>query len=211
MPRSARIVALGVPHHITQRGTDRQHVFFSNADRKVYLRLLAEQSRLAGLRVLAYCLMRNHIHLVAVPDQERSLALAMQRTHGRYAQYLNARRQRCGHLWQNRYFSCPLAGSHLWTALRYVEHNPVRAGIVVQPWMYRWSSTAAHLGAHDESRALDRGFWREQGGAETWRDMIDCGEDESHVQKLRLATYAGRPLGSQQFRAEHQRRTAAAS
>ena len=199
MPRSARIVEVGVPHHITQRGTDRRNVFFSNADRLVYLHLLAEQSRFTGLRILAYCLMSNHIHLVAVPEQERSLALAMQRTHGRYAQYLNARRQRCGHLWQNRYFSCPLEGNHLWTALRYVEHNPVRAGIVDQPWRYRWSSTAAHLA-----------FWTEQGGAETWRDMIDCGEDESHLQQLRLATYAGRPLGSEQFRAAHQRPTAAA-
>ena len=138
MPRRARIVAPGVPHHITQRGTDRQTVFFTHADRQVYLGLLAEQSRLAELRILAYCLMRNHIHLVAVPEQEDSLALAMQRTHGRYAQYLNARR------------------------------------------------------------------------AAAWRDLIDCEEDEQQLRKLRRATYAGQPLGSEEFVASHGRPRAAA-
>jgi len=209
MPRLARIVAVGEAHHITQRGTDHQNVFFSAGDRRVYLGLLAEQTRLAGVGILAYCLMRNHIHLIAVPHQERSLALAMQRIHGRYAQYLNARRRRCGHLWQNRYFSCPLDERHLWTALRYVEHNPVRAGIVEQAWQYRWSSAAAHLGANDESRALDLAFWAEHGGADTWRDMIDCEEDASHQQQLRSATYAGRPLGDKQFLADHGRPTVA--
>ena len=107
------------------------------------------------VRILAYCLMSNHIHLVAVPAEAESLALCLQRVHGRYAQYLNARRQRCGHLWQNRFFSCPVDERHLWTALRYVELNPARAGMVGQTREYPWSSTAAHLGGRDASRALD--------------------------------------------------------
>ena len=114
------MVAVGVAHHVTQRGVGRQTVFYTQRDRKVYLGLLAEQSRLAGVRVLAYCLMSNHIHLVVVPDEEGAMALCLQRVHGRYAQYLNARRRRSGHLWQNRYFSCPLDERRLWTALRYV-------------------------------------------------------------------------------------------
>ena len=88
MPRKKRIVACGVAHQIVQRGTDRQTAFFTQRDRQVYLQMLAEQSRLSHLRVLAYCLMTNHIHLVVVPEEGDSLALCLQRVHGRYAQYL---------------------------------------------------------------------------------------------------------------------------
>ena len=195
-------MAPGVAHHVTQRGVDRQSVFYTQRDRQVYLNLLAEQSRLADVRILAYCLMSNHIHLVAVPAQERSLALCLQRVHGRYAQYLNARRQRSGHLWQNRYFSCALDEGHLWTALRYVELNPVRAGMVCEVSEYRWSSAAAHLGERDASRVLDLRFWEQAGGVERWRQLIVVQEDEDDVRKLRRATYACRPLGSEEFTAK---------
>jgi putative transposase len=199
MPRRARIVAPGVAHHVTQRGVDRKRVFYTQRDRQVYLALLREQARLADVRILAYCLMSNHIHLVAVPEKEESLALCLQRVHGRYAQYLNARRQRCGHLWQNRFFSCPLDERHLWTALRYVELNPVRAGMVGQAREYRWSSAAAHMGERDESRALDTDFWKESGGAERWRELILIQEDNDEIKSLRRATYACRPFGSEEF------------
>jgi putative transposase len=199
MPRRARIVAPGVAHHVTQRGTDRQTVFFTQKDRRVYLGLLGQQSRLAEVRILAYCLMSNHIHLVAVPEEEVSLALCMQRVHGRYAQYLNARRQRCGHLWQNRYFSAPLDERHLWTALRYVERNPVRAGMVSAASEYRWSSAAAHMGGVDQSRVLDLGFWAEAGSQGRWRELIADKEDEDEIRRLRRATYACQPIGSEQF------------
>ena len=131
---------------------------------------------MAGVRILAYCLMSNHIHLVAVPENEGSLAICMQRVHGRYAQYLNARRQRAGHLWQNRYFSCPLDEQHLWTALRYVELNP--------------------------------------GGADRWRELIDCTRDNRDGEDrrtLRRATYAGRPLGSEEFVNQWKRTATAAA
>jgi putative transposase len=188
-----------VAHHVTQRGVGRQRVFYTQRDRQVYLGLLAEQARLAGVRVLAYCLMSNHIHLVVVPERAGSMALCLQRVHGRYAQYLNARRRRSGHLWQNRFFSCPLDERHLWTALRYVEQNPVRAGMVVDAAGYRWSSAAAHLGGRDESRALDLRFWREAGGADRWRQLIEQQADEDEVQRLRRATYACRPCGDEAF------------
>ncbi len=170
MPRSARLVFPGVPHHVTQRGTDRQNTFFTQADRRVYLELLALHSAETGLRILAYCLMSNHIHLVAVPDRENSLAVAMRRVHGRYAQYLNARRQRSGHLWQNRYFSCPLGHDRLWTAIGYVEQNPVRAGIAEQPEEYRWSSAGEHLRG-GKVLLTDPAFFHEHGGAEYWRQL----------------------------------------
>ena len=169
---------------------------------------------MAGVRILAYCLMSNHIHLVAVPENEGSLAICMQRVHGRYAQYLNARRQRAGHLWQNRYFSCPLDEQHLWTALRYVELNPVRAGMVALPWEHRWSSAAAHVGGRDASRTLDLQFWAAAGGADRWRELIDCTRDNRDGEDrrtLRRATYAGRPLGSEEFVNQWKRTATAAA
>jgi len=138
-------VACGVAHHIVQRGTDRQTVFYTQRDRQVYLKLLADQTRLAHVRVLAYRLMTNHIHLIAVPEEADSLALCLQRVHGRYAQYVNTRRQRSGHLWQNRFYSCPLDERHLRTALGYVERNPV----VGRAEVHAWSSAPAHLSGSD--------------------------------------------------------------
>jgi putative transposase len=189
----------GVPHHITQRGTDRQTVFFARRDRRVYLELLREQARGTDLRILAYCLMRNHIHLIAVPGQEDSLAIGLRRAHGRYAQYLNARRGRTGHLWQNRFFSCPLEGAHLSAALRYVERNPVRAMLVSSPEDYVWSSAPAHLMGKDPTGLLDMRFWEQSGGLPYWMQLIHSDEDESARRDLRKATYAGRPLGSVGF------------
>jgi putative transposase len=145
MPRSARIVAPGIPYHITQRGTNRQRILFTGADRSLYLRLVRENLEDAGCRVLAYCLMTNHVHFVVMPDREDSLAVLFGRANGRYAQALNIRKGRCGHLWQPRYHSCPMSASHLWVGLRYVECSPCRAGMVNAAEEYAWSSARAHL------------------------------------------------------------------
>jgi putative transposase len=193
------MVAVGVAHHITQRGTDRQTVFYSRGDRRVYLDLLRQNAARAQVRVLAYCLMRNHIHLIAIPGTKESLAIWLRRTHGRYAQYLNARRGRSGHLWQNRFYSCALEHTHLNNALRYVEMNPVRAKIVEHPEEYFWSSAAAHLEGEDPQRLLDLSFWRGTGGSAFWRELLYAEDDEDQIRKLRAATYAGRPLGSEEF------------
>jgi putative transposase len=166
MPRLARAIAVGFPHHITQRGTNREAVFFTNTDRAVYLDLLRTSARRASLRILAYCLMPNHVHIVAVPDQPDALAVALRRAHGRYANYLNARRGRTGHLWQNRFYSCALDRDHLAVALRYVERNPVRASFVENAEQYAWSSAAAHLAGIDSREILDMDFWRDRGAAD---------------------------------------------
>ena len=110
MARFSRAIAVGAAHHITQRGVDQQRVFFTDADRHTYLDCLQTYSAQARLRILAYCLMSNHIHLVAIPDEPQSLAMALRRTHGRYALYLNSRRHRVGHLWQNRFYSWGILG-----------------------------------------------------------------------------------------------------
>src|SRR4030095_12724154 len=146
MPRIARIVVPGLAHHITQRGNNRQDLFFTNDDRRLYLTLLKEQSQRFGLSVIAYCLMANHVHLVAVPHTPESLARAIGRTHWKYSQAVNRLHRRSGHLWQNRFFSCVLQYDHLLHGVCYTERNPVRARLVRLPWRYQWSSAAAHAG-----------------------------------------------------------------
>ena len=200
MPRNARCVLPGLPYHVTQRGSNRQRVFYSPTDYKMYLSLIREQLSDAECRVLAYCLMTNHVHLVVVPERADSLAVLFRRVHGRYSQYLNTRRHRTGHLWQQRYYSCPLAESHHWVALRYVEQNPCRAFLAKAPADYRWSSAAAHLGTDkDRSGLLDMSFWEKAGGAETWRLMHASAETADQVLLLRRCTYAGRPFGDEDF------------
>ncbi|MBN9656538.1 MAG: transposase [Acidobacteria bacterium] len=200
MPRIARFVAPVVAHHITQRGTARQLVFRTRGDRLVYLDLLREQAVFTNVRILAYCLMPNHIHLIAVPPETDSLAVLLRRVHGRFAQYFNARRRRCGHLWQNRFFSCPMGQSHLWTAVHYVEANPIRAGLVQQPVEYEWSSAEAHFSGHDRRRLLDMDFFRCSGGVENWRLLFGIPVCEAECQALRKATFAGQPFGDELFR-----------
>jgi putative transposase len=200
MPRNARCVEAGLAYHVTQRGSNRQRVFYCASDYRMYLSLLGEQLEHAGVRVLAYCLMTNHVHLVVVPERAESLAVLFRRVHGRYSQYLNTRRRRTGHLWQQRYFSCPLAGSHVWVALRYVEENPCRANIVRTAADYKWSSARAHLGLEaDKTKLLDQEFWERSGGSDTWRQMHGASDEPDRILLLRRCTYAGRPFGDEEF------------
>ena len=146
MPRIARIVIPGSPHHITQRGNNRQDVFFTDDDREAYLEILKEQSADFGLLIDGYCLMTNHIHLIATPMKEDSLAKAMGRTHLVYSQYINRLHRRGGHLWQNRYKNLVvLKDNYLYNLINYIEYNPVRAGIVSAPGDYAWSSYRARV------------------------------------------------------------------
>ena len=112
MPRRNRCVVPGLACHITQRGVDRREVFSADQDRTTYLRLLQENLQDTSTRILGYCLMSNHVHLIAVPEREDSLSVLFRRVHGRYAQYYNARSGRSGHLWQNRFFACVLGARH---------------------------------------------------------------------------------------------------
>ena len=130
MARLARVIAVGVPHHITQRGNPRRFILQDEADRKVYLDLLRQSTELHGVALIGYCLMSNHVHLVAVPRKADVLARALKETHGRFASYWKALHHSTGHVWQGRYYCCPLHEPHLWEALRYTELNPVRASLV---------------------------------------------------------------------------------
>lgn len=200
MPRMARVVVEGVPYHVTQRGSGARRVFFSELDFRLYLRLLRHYAQKHELSVWAYCLMPNHVHLVCVPGRPDSLSRALGRTHADYARHINIRQQGCGHLWQARFFSCPLDGAHLWRAMVYVERNPVRAGICGQAWDYRWSSAAVHCGLADSDRLLDLGPWSEIYDTLRWPEVLRTSvEEEAMAERIRQATRTGRPLGSEQF------------
>ena len=200
MPRRARCVLPGIPCHVTQRGVDRRETFSSDEDHQTYLRLLQENLTAAAVRVLGWCLMTNHVHLVLVPEREQSLSILMRRVHGRYAQYYNARWGRTGHLWQSRFFGCVLGSEHLWAALAYVERNPVRAGMVGSATEYRWSSAAAHLSGTDPSGILDMEWWRHE-GPRNWSEILNV-EQPEETAALRDCTYSGRPFGSKNFVSE---------
>ncbi len=146
MLRTARIVISGAAHHATQRGNNKQVVFLDDEDRLKYLGLLRHYSVEFHLRIVAYCLMTNHIHLVAVPGFKTSLADAIGRTHQQYTSYFHDKHNLSGHLWQSRFFSCPMDTAYAMNAVAYVELNPVRAGMVAEPWSYAWSSAASHVG-----------------------------------------------------------------
>jgi putative transposase len=144
--------------------------------------------------------MENHIHLVAVPDEPQSLRVALRRAHGRYALYLNARRGRVGHLWQNRFYSCPLDQRHLWVALRYVERNPLRASLVTRPEEYAWSSAAAHLGVARTPEFLDWEFHADAGGPERWAGLLAEPEELIAIRALQRGTFTGRRTSLRDWR-----------
>ena len=199
MPRLARIVLKNVPHHITQRGNNQQDVFFLDDDRTVYLELLKEQSQRFGLDVLGYCLMTNHVHIIAVPRNDTALAKAIGRTHFLYTQYVNRMHKRSGHLWQNRFFSCPMDNQHLWKAMQYVETNPVRSGIVRKPWRYPYSSASPHIENADPLNLLDMKWWRIKSKQFDWKAILQKQMDKQDVGNIRLATTRGRPLATDSF------------
>ena len=199
MARLPRVVIVDVPHHVTQRGNARQVILACDADRATYLELLRDYSQLYALSVLGYCLMSNHVHLIAVPQTSQALAQSLKQAHGRYAAYWNAQQSSTGHVWQGRFYSCPLDESHVWAALRYVELNPVRAGMVATPERWRWSSAATHCGLADPDPLLEMERWRKRWTASEWRGFIADAELAADVSRLRHSTHTGRPLGSPEF------------
>ena len=198
MARMPRVVALDVPHHVTQRGNARQFILSSAAERQVYVGLLREYTELHRLEVLGYCLMSNHVHLIAIPREREALAASMKQAHGRFAAYWNAAHQSSGHVWQGRYYSCPLDAEHLWRALRYTELNPVRAKLVHTPEEWAWSSAPAHCGGSD-AFGLSTALWSRCWDAERWKSYLQAGETEEERITIRRSTHTGRPLGSAEF------------
>jgi putative transposase len=143
--------------------------------------------------------MSNHVHLVAIPHKTDVLALALKFTHGRFASYWNATHHSTGHVWQGRYYSCPLDETHLWEALRYTELNPVRASLVHKAEGWHWSSAHLHCATANTETWMTMQPWRNRWPADTWRDYLNAGETESNLIAIRHNTHTGRPLGSAEF------------
>jgi putative transposase len=159
MARSARGVAAGVSHHVTQRGNRRQTVFFEDGDYQAYTTLLAEGCSGAGVAVWGYCLMPNHVHLILVPHGEAALREALGEAHRRYTRRVNVREGWRGHLWQGRFASVPMDQAHLLACARYVELDPVRAGLVATARAWPWSSVRAARWARPLSSHRSSGSW----------------------------------------------------
>jgi len=191
MPRAARLVLPGMPHHVTQRGNRRQPTFFSDADYALYLGLLRHWCGEAGTAVWAWCLMPNHVHLVLVPADEGGLRAALAPAHRRYSWEINQREGWRGYLWQGRFASFPMEEAHLHCCLRYVELNPVRAGLVERPEQWRWSSARAHLGLGAD-RLTDLVPARER--IDDWRAFLAAGLADEERDAIRAAERRGRLL-----------------
>jgi len=212
MARYARPVYAGIPHHITQRGNRRETMFFNDENRRAYLDWLNAYCTKHLVEVAAYCLMPNHVHIVAIPQTTNGLERVFRGLHTRYAQYINRRLGWSGHVLQGRYFSSALDEAHFVAAVRYTERNPVRAHMVQRAQDYRWSSAASHCGLRNDtlvatSAIAGGGFpmtiewmaWLAETGdppqLDALRRHIDgnlpCGDKEFVGQ---LATLAGRDL-----------------
>lgn len=199
MARFARVVVTDLPHHVTQRGNARQVILGTDSDRTTYLGLLRQYSELHGLSLLGYCLMSNHVHLIVIPHSADALARSLRQAHGRYATYWNARQSSSGHVWQGRFYSCPLDQSHFWKALRYVELNPVRARMVESAPQWPWSSAAAHCGTEFPNPMLQMEPWRSRWTPAQWAEFLAITQSPLEISNLRRSTYTGRPLGTPEF------------
>jgi len=189
----------GVPHHVTQRGNHREQVFFDSADPEAYLCLLHAHARLQQLTVFAYCLMPNHVHLVVVPHDVHGMHRALRAVHSQYAQRVNRMRQTSGHLWQGRYRSSPLDSNHFLNAIRYVELNPVSAGMVAAAEEYRWSSAAAHCGLRHDPLLEPSHQSSLLKGIQNWSSWLARGVPEELQTTLRRHEQRNLPCGSQEF------------
>jgi putative transposase len=196
MPRIARVVAPGLPHHITQRGNRRQQTFFLKEDYQAYLTFMADWCGKCRVEIWAYCLMPNHIHLIAVPASEGGLRSSIGEAHKRYTRVINAREGWKGHLWQGRFFSYPLDEASLLTAVLHIETNPVRAGLVDSPDRYPWCSAGPHLNGRDDTLVKVKPLLDRMGN---WGDFLSRPASDRDADALRRHEKTGRPLGTDAF------------
>ena len=196
MPRIARVVVPGIPHHVTQRGNRRQQVFFRESDYRAYKTILARYCKREGVDIWAYCLMPNHVHLVLVPHNRLALRKSIAESHRRYTHTINTREGWTGYLWQGRFGSYPMDEVHLYRAVRYIELNPVTAGICRQPEDWKWSSTRAHLGNRADGLVDPKPMLERQ---PDWISYLSAGTTREDAEVIELHTRTGRPLGSNAF------------
>lgn len=196
MPRIARVVAPGIPHHITQRGNNRRIVFQDDSDKELYLRLARKYVYECGFRVWAYCLMPNHVHFFGVPDRETSLAETFLHLNTTYAVYFNRKTGLSGHLWQSRFFSSVAYGNpYIRAAVRYVERNPVRVGLARRAEEYRWSSARAHVEKTPDSLLTSPCPLMDE--ITDWQTYLAGEETPEVLDRIRSCARTGRPLADE--------------
>lgn len=211
MPRRARIILPGVPVHLIQRGNNRTACFFADEDYRFYLDNLAEQAVKHGCAVHAYCLMTNHVHLLLTPQRDSSLGGMMKALGQRYVQYVNRTYRRSGTLWEGRFRSCLLQEeAYVLACYRYIELNPVRAGIVEHPAEYRWSSYRANaqgeLAPWLTAQALYLALGKDEDACRgTYRELFRHELEPGMVDEIRQATNGNFALGDGRFAAEVER------
>ena len=197
MARMARAVAPGIPHHVTQRGNRKQQTFFNDEDYHAYLELLTKWCGKYHVDIWAYCLMPNHVHLIAVPKTKDGLNLAIGETHRRYTRRINFREDWRGHLWQGRFSSFIMNEEYLLTCTRYVELNPVRAGLVKKPEAWPWSSAGPHMRGKDDLIVKTKPLGKMLGIS--WKEFLSVDVQEAEIELLRKHERTGRPLGEDSF------------
>lgn len=208
MPRRARLSVPGIPWHIIQRGNNRSPCFYADEDYRRYLDTLAEQADKFGCAVHAYVLMTNHVHLLLTPMRGDSAALLMKHLGQRYVQYINRTYQRSGTLWEGRFKSCLAQDErYVLTCYRYIELNPVRAQMVVQPGDYRWSSYPANALGKRNSLITPHADYVRLGRTLTermavYRSLFAAHLDDARVAAIRQATNGNYVLGDSRFQAE---------
>ena len=206
MPRTARVVLPAYPHHVVQRGHNQRACFAESGGYERYLATLAEVKEKLGVKVYAWCLMTNHVHLLLEPSNATSLALLMKRLSGRQTRYHNRLEQRSGTLWEGRYKSSLVQDEgYLLACCRYIELNPVRACIVAAPEDYPWSSCRARLG-YARSTILDLDPCYQQLAAEEsarrerYREFLQRAIPEGEWALIRTAVQRGQLTGNEAFR-----------
>lgn len=213
MSRLPRLTVPGYPHHVIQRGNNRQPIFADEADYRRLLADLAEHARVRGVAVHAYVLMSNHLHLLVTPEAADSLPLMMQGVGRGYVRWFNRRHGRSGTLWEGRYRSTVIeAERHLLACMAYIELNPVRAGMVARPADYPWSSHAHHAGLRTDTLVTPHPLYWQLGNTPFARehayiDMVQGGLSTQQLAELTRAAHTGWALGSEDFIADLQRRT----
>ena len=196
MARLARVVVPGIPHHITQRGNRKMKTFFCEADYREYLHLMAHWCNNFKVMIWSYCLMPNHVHLIAVPATEDGLRKGIGETHRRYTRNINFQKGWKGHLWQGRFSSYPMDEGHLLATARYIELNPVRAKLVKKPEDYKWSSALAHLMGKNDILVNVAPL---SILVNNWKDFLATDVTEKEKKIIQSHERTGRPVGNDNF------------
>jgi putative transposase len=196
MPRLARLVVPDLPHHVTQRGNRRQDVFFGAQDYRAYRALIAESCARTSVRCLAWCLMPNHLHLILTPPAPDGLRRALGEAHRRYSRRVNEAHDWTGYLFQGRFASFVMDPAHLMVAIRYVELNPVRAGLAERAQDWPWSSARAHIDGRGDGLTDLADL---AGVVRDWRAMLEQGLEAGDGAAIEAHSRTGRPWGDDAF------------